>query len=106
MTRLSTSRLLLGAGALLLALHLLHDVSGLGGLDRAFSEWFMPVAFLGSGAAALVRSASGHERTGWLLLGSGLVLYAAGSIYYSAACTLGITPGFPSLADALWLSLY
>src|SRR3954471_8399784 len=106
MTRTWTSRLLLGAGALLLALHVVHDVFGLGALDHAFSEWFMPVAFLGSGVVALMRGSGGSERTGWLLLGAGLVLYAAGSIYYSVACLAGAAPGFPSLADALWLCLY
>src|SRR3954468_22549357 len=106
MTRVSTSRLLVGAGAVLLALHVWHDVFGFGPLDRTFSEWYMPVAFLGCGVAALVFGRGGRERTGWLLLGVGLILYAAGSVYYSLACVLNLTPGFPSPADALWLSMY
>jgi diguanylate cyclase (GGDEF)-like protein len=106
MTRVSTSRLLVGAGAVLLALHVWHDVFGLGPLDHTFSEWYMPVAFLGSGIAALVLGSGGRERPGWRLLGVGLILYAAGSVYYSLACVLNLRPGFPSLADALWLCMY
>src|SRR3954447_7058243 len=93
MTRFGTSRLLLFAGALLVTLHVWHDAFGLGAVDRVFSEWFMPVAFLASGAAALAgaRRLPG-ERTAWLLLGAGLVLYAAGSVFYSLACMAGKVP--------------
>src|SRR4051812_13561792 len=109
MTCSKTTRLLASAGALLLAAHVWHDVSGLPGrgVDSAFSTWFMPVAFLGSGLATLGRGVgAGPERRARLLLGSGLTLHALGSIYYSGGCATGSTPGFPSLADALWLSLY
>ncbi len=109
MRRLLTTRLLAGAGALLVVLHVWHDVFGLGdaAIDRAFGAWFMPVAFLGSAVAILERARGLRRgRLPWLLLGGGLSLYAAAGIYYTVADSLGPAPVFPSFADALYLSFY
>jgi diguanylate cyclase (GGDEF)-like protein len=109
MRRLSTTRLLEGAGALLIALHVWHDVFGFGGgaVDNAFGAWFMPAAFLGSAAALIARAVQMRsERVAWLLLGAGLSVYAAASISYSVADALGTAPAFPSFADALYLAFY
>src|SRR5689334_17422661 len=109
MRRLLTTRLLAGAGALLIGLHAWHDLFGFGApsVDRQFGVWFMPVAFLGSALAILERAR--HLRRGraaWLLLGTGLSVYAAASTYYTIADALGRAPEFPSLADGLYLSMY
>src|SRR5690242_19082125 len=67
----------------------------------------MPAAFLSSAVALLGRAATLRgERTPWVLLGTGLSLYAAASIYYSVADAAGNAPVFPSLADAMYLSFY
>src|SRR6201989_2580891 len=109
MRRLLTTRLLAGAGALLIALHAWHDLFGLGhaALDRAVGAWFMPVAFLGSALALLERARRlPRGRLPWLLLGAGLSVYATASVYYAIADALGQAPEFPSLADALYLGIY
>ena len=75
--------------------------------DSFFSLWYQPVGFLGCGLATLWRAASvREERMPWALLGSGLVLYAAGSVYFNLEYGSNPSPPFPSLADGLWLALY
>src|SRR4051794_6894204 len=110
LTRLSTPRCLVLLGVALLALHLADDafLSGHDAFTQGLKTWFQPATFALSGVAVLVRAcrvASG-ERTPWLLLGSGLTLYASGSVYYNLASANGPAPAFPSTADALWLALY
>ncbi len=62
--------------------------------------------FLGCGLAVLLRASRSDRRSPWLLIGAGLSIYAGGSIYYNVATTGGAAPVFPSVADAMWLSLY
>ena len=101
MTRLP---LLVAAGWL--GLHLLHDLTGVGGPSAtAFEQqWSQPLTFLACGLAVLVRvRVVPAERLAWALVGIGLVFYGTGSVVY------GLHDGpttFPSPADALWLSLY
>ncbi len=101
-------RLLLLAGALALVVHLGHDATGFGGhgVDKFFDEWFQPVVFAGSGAAALLRAVQLERRAPWVLLAAGLLSYAAGSVYFNIESDGGATPGFPSAADVMWLALY
>ena len=103
------SRILLVAGAALLALHVAHDLTSFGGasFDRAFALWFQPVVFAGSGAVCLARAATVRvDRLPWSLLGVGLLLYAAGSVLFNAMYGDDPSPPFPSIADALWLAMY
>ncbi len=96
------------AAAALLAFHIAHGVIGFGGrsFDAFFALWFQPVAYLGCGLATLWRATVRDGRLPWVLLGSGLVLYAAGSIYFNFVFGTDPAPPFPSPADGLWLSLY
>ena len=64
------------------------------------------MAYLGCGLATLWRATVRDGRLPWVLLGSGLVLYATGSIYFNLAFGTDPSPPFPSPADGLWLSLY
>jgi diguanylate cyclase (GGDEF)-like protein len=100
--------MLVCAGLALLALHVVYDTVGLGSAhaDSLFAQWFQPAAFFGCGAAVLIRVPRTSPRAPWLLIGAGLVLYAAGNLYFNFAVDQGTTPGFPSTADALWLCLY
>jgi diguanylate cyclase len=42
----------------------------------------------------------------WLALGTGLLLYACGTVYFAVLTQRLADPPYPSLADALWLSFY
>jgi diguanylate cyclase (GGDEF)-like protein len=92
----------------LLAVHGVHDLLGPDGgqFTSLVAEWFEPVAFLGCGLAVLWGACRAKRRAPWVLIGAGLVLYASGNVFFNMATDAGHTPGFPSAADALWLSLY
>ncbi len=104
MNRSPTARLVPSAGAALLGLYLAHHALSFGGdrIDLFLANWFQPAIFLGCGLVTLNRALTARERVPWMLLGSGLVLYGGGSVYFNLAGG----PAFPSAADALWLSLY
>jgi diguanylate cyclase (GGDEF)-like protein len=106
--RPTTPRLLVCAGLALLALHVITDTVGLGSAhaDSLFAQWFQPAEFFGCGVAVLIRAPRTNPRAPWFLIGTGLVLYAGGNLYFNFAVDQGTTPGFPSAADALWLCLY
>jgi diguanylate cyclase (GGDEF)-like protein len=48
----------------------------------------------------------GAERTSWALLGTGMLLWAGGSIYWSVALKHLEAPPYPSVGDALYLGFY
>src|SRR3954468_3902807 len=105
------TRLLIPLALALLALHVGQDAfgSGSGTFATLLADWFEPVAFLGCGLTVLWGGTRERieRRLPWLLLGTGLVLYASGNVYFNLATeATGAAPGFPSIADALWLSLY
>ena len=95
-------------GVALLALHGGHDLfeAHESALTATLETWFQPAAFMLCGVAVLLRARGGGPRGPWLLLGGGLTLYATGSVYFNLASLAGSALGFPSTADALWLSLY
>ncbi len=103
------TRVLILLAAALLALHVGEDAlgSGSGAFARLLGDWFQPTAFLACGLAVLWGASRAGKRLPWLLLGTGLVLYAGGNVYFNLVTSAtGQAPGFPSAADALWLSLY
>jgi diguanylate cyclase (GGDEF)-like protein len=109
MTRFLKLRVFALAGAALLAFHVAHDVIGFGGpaFKSAFALWFQPAVYLACGVVTIGRAISvREERVPWSMLGTGLVLYAAGSVYYNLVFGADGTPPFPSVADGLWLALY
>lgn len=108
MPRLATTVLLLTA-ALLLGSYAVHGLFGFGSTawDDAFTAWFQPTAFMACGVATLLSvKRRPEERAPWLLLGTGLVTYALGSVYFNLLFGDDASPPFPSLADVLWLALY
>jgi diguanylate cyclase (GGDEF)-like protein len=103
------TRLLIPLAAALLALHVGEDAfgSGSGTFSMLVADWFQPVAYLGCGLAVLWAPTRGQRRLPWILLGAGLILYASGNVYFNLMTrATGQEPGFPSAADAMWLSLY
>src|SRR4051812_47494684 len=108
-TTLLMTRLLIPLAVALLALHVGEDAFGSdsGTFARLVADWFQPAAYLGCGLAVLWAPTRGQRRLPWILLGSGLILYASGNVYFNLVTrATGEAPGFPSTADALWLALY
>jgi diguanylate cyclase (GGDEF)-like protein len=86
------------------------DWLGLGG-EGGF-DWFVggplyDAVVVAAGAACLVRSrAVKGERRAWILLGLGILSWAAGEIYWTAFIETDPAPPYPSPADALYLIFY
>src|SRR4051794_21325250 len=100
MLRLRIETFLLLAAAVFLETFAVHELFGFGSdaVDAAFASWFQPTAFLGCGLATLLRAAMrSDERAPWTLMGSGLVLYAIGSVYFNLGFGDDPSPPFPSL---------
>jgi two-component system cell cycle response regulator len=89
-----------------LAVFFAHTAFGWGGRPSVFFDHWVYngltlLAVIGVAArAVLVRA----ERTAWLLMGLGLVGWAAGEITYTFA--FGDEPPYPSIADAFYLAFY
>jgi EAL domain-containing protein (putative c-di-GMP-specific phosphodiesterase class I) len=47
-----------------------------------------------------------RQRLAWALLSAGLALWTFGSIWQVTGHLMGVTPPFPSVADAFWLGAY
>ncbi|MGH2943292.1 MAG: putative bifunctional diguanylate cyclase/phosphodiesterase, partial [Solirubrobacteraceae bacterium] len=91
------------------SVYLLYVVSGPWGIgaESFFRTWvfsgvLVAAAGLCIGRAALVRA----DRLIWASLGTGMLLWALGSIYWSAFIKHLEVPPYPSGADALYLSFY
>ena len=73
----------------------------------AVHAWFQAAGFLACGAATLLAARRTRgERLPWVLLGCGLLAYAAGSMVFNLQAGDGSSAPFPSAADAAWLALY
>jgi diguanylate cyclase (GGDEF)-like protein len=101
------------AGGLLALLLLIaftaHEATGLGGrgTDTLFNIWIYDALLLTGAAACLARAvAVRRERVAWALLGTGLLLYCGGEIYYSAVLAGQASVPIPSPADAGYLAFY
>jgi two-component system cell cycle response regulator len=69
-------------------------------------SWGYPVLFLIPGGLCVARAvAQRAERAAWLVLGAGLVAWAAGEVYWNLAIGDSEPPPFTP-ADALWLAFY
>jgi two-component system cell cycle response regulator len=108
LARRRLSRAELGILALVAGLVLLaaHTVLGLGGSQTLF-DWLFDAVMVGGGLVCIWRAAaSREERLAWALIGAGLLVWCAGSVYSDVAGTdLGNPPSF-SVADILYLSYY
>jgi diguanylate cyclase (GGDEF)-like protein len=86
-----------------------HTLVGLGGpsTDALFNTWIYCALMLTSAAACLLRAALvRRERLAWALLGTGLLVYSGGEIYYAAVLAGRASVPIPSLADGGYLAFY
>ena len=103
--RLLLGVVLFGGTALVLA----HDWLGFIGpsLDELSSGAIYDAVVVAAGIACLLRArAVPRERWAWLLIGMGILSWAAGEIYYAWKILENPSPPYPSLADLGFLLLY
>jgi two-component system, cell cycle response regulator len=78
-----------------------------GGLDRFFDTWVYNGLLLASSGACLARGLLVRaERVPWLLLGSALLLWTAGDLYYLAFLSDLDEIPIPSISDSFYLAFY
>ena len=95
-------------GLALLA-YVLHTAFGLGSpeLDGFFQDWVYCGLIVAAGAACVTRAvAVREERAAWLVMGIGLVAWAAGEVTWTLAYANDPNPPYPSVADVLYLTFY
>jgi two-component system cell cycle response regulator len=99
--------LVLFGGTAVVALHDWLGVGGSGEFDSFVVRPLYDAVVVAAGVACLVRSrAVKGERWAWLLLGFGILSWAAGEIYWTALIANDPAPPYPSPADAFYLALY
>jgi diguanylate cyclase (GGDEF)-like protein len=92
-----------------LVVYAAHVTVGLGGsgLDGFFQGWVYDSLILAAAASCLVKGAvDQNERPRWLCMGSALLAFFAGELYYTLHLSKLDEPPFPSLADAFYLAWY
>jgi len=106
-SRLHPARLTLSIAAVLVAILALH-YAGVGPAWPAWAEHLYEALEVLAAACCLWRAvAHPKERKPWLVIGLGMVSFAAADLYYTIALQpLGDDIPYPSLADALYLGLY
>jgi diguanylate cyclase (GGDEF)-like protein len=78
-----------------------------GGLDRVFDIWVYNGLLLASSGACLARGLLVRtERTLWLLLGTAMLLWTAGDLYYLAFLSGLDDVPIPSISDPFYLAFY
>jgi diguanylate cyclase (GGDEF)-like protein len=78
-----------------------------GSLDRFFDTWVYTGLLLASSAACLARGLLVHaERLPWLLLGTALLLWSIGDLYYLFFLSGLDEVSIPSLSDPFYLAFY
>jgi two-component system, cell cycle response regulator len=77
------------------------------GADTFFEIYVYNALIFVAGGLCLARAAATRrERGAWLVLGAGLMAWAAGEAYYSLFLDRLDSPPVPSVSDALWLAFY
>jgi two-component system, cell cycle response regulator len=93
----------------LLVVAVIHALSGasFGPLESFFSKWSYNVVLLGGSLACVARGLLIPEgRRAWTLLGTSMVLWSIGNIYYSIALwDMSVIP-VPSVSDGFWIVFY
>jgi diguanylate cyclase (GGDEF)-like protein len=83
-----------------------YAATGIGG-ESLFGTWIYCGVMLGAAASCLARAVLvRRERTAWLLIGAGLLIWTGGEIYYEAALAISGSVPIPSPADAGYLLFY
>ena len=78
-----------------------------GGVDRFFDTWVYNGLLLASSGACLARGLLVRaERTLWLLLGTAMLLWTAGDLYYLAFLSGLDEIPIPSISDPFYLAFY
>lgn len=93
----------LGAGVLV---HVAHTTLGFGSPDHDFliQEWVYDAVTLSAALITLgIAVARPEGRVAWALIGTGLLAWAVGDIYWSAVLGKMDEAPFPSAADACYL---
>jgi two-component system cell cycle response regulator len=96
------------AGLALLA-YVLHTALGLGSpeLDGFFQDWVYCGLIIAAGAGCVTRAVVvPEERAAWLVMGVGLVAWAAGEVTWTLVYANDPNPPYPSVADVLYLTFY
>jgi diguanylate cyclase (GGDEF)-like protein len=97
---------LTGLGVLAFAVNIVLG-PGSQGLDDFFQDWVYCGATVGAGAMCLLRGvAIRKERLAWILMGAGLLSWAAGDITWTVLLADDPNPPYPSLSDVLYLGFY
>ena len=77
------------------------------GADRFFEIYVYNALIFVAGGLCIGRAAlTRHERGAWLVLGFGLLGWAAGEAFYSLFLDRLDSPPVPSVSDGLWLTFY
>ena len=95
-------------GLALLA-YVAHTALGVGSpqLDGFFEDWVYCGLIVAAGAACVTRAlAVEEERAAWLVMGIGLMAWAAGEVVWTVAYAEDPNPPYPSVADVLYLAFY
>jgi diguanylate cyclase (GGDEF)-like protein len=83
-----------------------YTATGLGD-PTLFGTWIYCAVMVGAAASCLARAVLvPRERVAWLLIGSGLLVWTGGEIYYEAALAISGSVPIPSPADAGYLLFY
>ncbi len=99
------------ACAVLLAFVLAYAIEAVtgthGAVDRLFNDWVYNLILVGAAAACLWRGAAIRaERLSWLLLGTAVLLWTTGDLYYYVFLSGKETVPIPSVADPFYLAFY
>jgi two-component system, cell cycle response regulator len=97
---------LTGLGVLAYAGHIAFW-HGSEGVDNFFQDWVYCGATVGAGAMCALRGvAIPKERLAWLVMGAGLLAWAAGDITWTVLLADDPSPPYPSVSDVLYLAFY